>query len=68
MEEIRKITILQEIQFLSKDIEETLTHKVKTNNDFDEQLNKLYEKLDRLIKELNRMIIPINKINKNENP
>ena len=68
MEEIRKITIIQEIQFITKDIEEVLTNRIQSNNNFDSQLEKLYEKLDRLIKELNRMIIPINKINKNENP
>jgi hypothetical protein len=61
MEEYRKINILEEIEKLSKEIQLLLIQQVKTNNGYQEQLNRLYSKLDKLNLELKRIIPPIEK-------
>jgi len=61
MEEYRKINILEEIEKLSKEIQLLLIEQVKSNNGYQERLNKLYNKLDKLNIELKR-IIPIQSI------
>ena len=61
MEEYRKINILEEIEKLSKEIQLLLIEQVKSNNGYQQQLNKLYAKLDKLNIELKRIIPPIEK-------
>jgi hypothetical protein len=63
MEEYRKINILEEIEKLSKEIQLLLIQQVKTNNGYQEQLNRLYSKLDKLNLELKRIIPPQPTIN-----
>lgn len=65
MEDLKKINILQEIQCITKDIEFLIIEKIKTNNNFNEKLDKLFVKLDNLNLELKRLTIPIknNEIN-----
>ena len=63
MEEYRKINILEEIEKLSKEIQLLLIEQVKSNNGYQERLNKLYNKLDKLNMELKRIIPPQSIIN-----
>jgi hypothetical protein len=65
MEDLKKINILQEIQSITKDIEFLIIEKIKTNNNFNEKLDKLFVKLDNLNLELKRHTMPIknNEIN-----
>ena len=61
MESYHKINILEQIEKLSKDIQLVLIEQVKTNNSYQEKLNKLYSKLETLNLELKR-VIPIQPI------
>jgi hypothetical protein len=63
MEEYRKINILEEIEKLSKEIQLLLIEQVKSNNGYQEKLNRLYSKLDKLNLELKRIIPPQPPIN-----
>ena len=61
MESYHKINILEEIEKLSKEIQLVLIEQVKTNNSYQEKLNKLYSKLETLNLELKR-VIPVQPI------
>lgn len=61
MESYHKINILEEIEKLSKEIQLVLIEQVKTNNSYQEKLNKLYSKLETLNLELKR-VIPVQSI------
>lgn len=61
MESYHKINILEEIEKLSKEIQLVLIEQVKSNNSYQEKLNKLYSKLETLNLELKR-VIPVQNI------
>jgi wyosine [tRNA(Phe)-imidazoG37] synthetase (radical SAM superfamily) len=56
MDDYRKINILEDIEKLSKEIQLLLIEQIKSNNGYQEKINRLYNRLDKLNIELKRII------------
>lgn len=59
MENIKQIQILEEIEQLSKQIQEIIIQKIQNQNNYNEKLKILYNRMHNLHTQFNSMIHPL---------
>jgi hypothetical protein len=56
MESIKQIQLLEEIEQLSKQIQNLIIEKTQNQNSFNERLKVLYNRMSQLYKDFNKLI------------
>jgi TolA-binding protein len=68
MENIKQISILEEIEQLSKKIQELIIQKSQTENNYNERLKILYNRMYNLHAQLKTLISPLSIQKDDSNP